>query len=211
MCEGRRPPPMTPVHLVPTGEARTELRFGKSRFIGTAGPAATVGEARALLARLRGEFPDASHHAYAFAVGVGASQTHGMSDDGEPSGTAGRPMLAVVQGSGLGDVVVVATRYFGGSKLGTGGLVRAYSGTVKAVLALLPTAEKVATASVQVALPYEFLARARLLLARAEGQIEAETFGVLVEMQVRLRQDRVEECRLALGELTGGRAKVQEV
>ncbi|MBM3279592.1 MAG: YigZ family protein [Candidatus Handelsmanbacteria bacterium] len=165
---------MTPGHLVPGGESRTELRIGNSRFIGTAGPAATVGEVRALLARLRGEFPDASHHAYAFAVGVGARQTHGMRDDGEPSGTAGRPMLAVVQGSGLGDVVVVATRYFVGSKLGTGGLVRAYSGTAKAVLAFLATSEKVATASVQFSLPYEFLVRAGLLRTRAEGQIETE-------------------------------------
>ena len=89
---------------IPAAEAQVELRFKNSRFIGTAGPAPTVEEARAFIARLREQFPDASHHAYAFAAGFGSSVIHGMSDDGEPAGTAGRPMLAVVQGAGLGDV-----------------------------------------------------------------------------------------------------------
>jgi uncharacterized YigZ family protein len=200
---------MSLICLIPAGEARAELRFKNSLFIGTAGPAPSVGAARALVARLRGEFPDASHHVYAFAVGTGASLTHGMSDDGEPSGTAGRPVLAVVQGSGLGDVVVVITRYFGGTKLGTGGLVKAYGGTAKAVLEVLPRVEKIARVEARLALPYELHARGRLLIGEAEGEIEAEEFGVQVVLRLRLRQDRSAALDRALRELSGGRVRLE--
>ncbi len=200
---------MKPAYWVPSAEARVELRFGNSRFIGVAGPAATVEEARNAVVHLRAEFPDASHHVYAFAVGAGASVTHGMSDDGEPPGTAGRPVLAVVQGSGLGDLVVVVVRYFGGTKLGTGGLVKAYGSTAKALLEVLPTAEKVETVVLRVHLPYEFHARCRLVVARAEGQVEAESFGAEVELLVRLRQDQVESCSAALTDLSAGRVQFE--
>src|ERR671921_1142335 len=92
---------------------------------------------------IRAEMPDAAHHVYAYIVGHGATTTLGMSDDGEPSGTAGRPVMAVLKGSGLGDVALVITRYFGGTLLGTGGLVRAYGDAAKAVLAILPRTEKI--------------------------------------------------------------------
>src|SRR5918912_1103095 len=95
-------------------------------------------------AEIRVEMPDAAHHVYAYIVGHGATTNLGMSDDGEPSGTAGRPVMAVLRGSGLGDVALVVTRYFGGTLLGTGGLVHAYGDAARAVLAALPREEKVA-------------------------------------------------------------------
>ena len=200
---------MSALSLVPAGEARIELRYKNSRFIGTAGPAPSVAEARGLVARLRGEFPDASHQVYAFAVGAGASVTHGMSDDGEPSGTAGRPVLAVVQGSGLGDVVVVITRYFGGTRLGTGGLVKAYGSTAKAVLEVLPRVEKVAVAAVRLVLPYELHARVRLLIGEAEGEIEKEEFGAQITLSLQLRRDRTEALDRVLQELSAGRVRLK--
>src|SRR5438552_3674735 len=115
--------------LIPAGAARTEIRASNSRFIATAG--------------VRAAMPDASHHVYAYIVGHGATTTLSMTDDGEPPGTAGRPVMAVLKGSGLGDVALVITRYFGGTLLGTGGLVRAYGDAAKAVLAILPRAEKI--------------------------------------------------------------------
>jgi uncharacterized YigZ family protein len=115
---------------------------------------------------MRSEFADASHNCFAFLAGPpGSTAQMGMSDDGEPSGTAGRPMLAVLQGSGVGDIAVVATRYYGGTKLGTGGLVRAYAGGVKSVLASLPLREKIAWAPC--AQPYW------VTLSRACAQYEA--------------------------------------
>ena len=128
---------------IPAGPARTEIRASNSRFIASAAPAATVEAARAFIAGVRAEMPDASHHVYAYIVGHGATTTLSMTDDGEPPGTAGRPVMAVLKGSGLGDVALVITRYFGGTLLGTGGLVRAYGDAAKAVLAILPRMEKI--------------------------------------------------------------------
>src|SRR5215216_5950308 len=126
-------------YSVPLDEIRRELVVVNSRFIATLAPVSTIDAARAFLSRIRKEFGDASHNVPAYIIGGGNTVTEYFSDDGEPSGTAGRPALAVLRGSGLGDVVVVVTRYFGGTLLGTGGLVRAYGAAVKAVLALLPS------------------------------------------------------------------------
>src|SRR3954467_13767905 len=129
--------------LIPASSARTEIRASNSRFIASAAPAATVEAARRFIAGVRAEMPDASHHVYAYIVGHGATTTLSMTDDGEPPGTAGRPVMAVLKGSGLGDVALVVTRYFGGTLLGTGGLVHAYGDAAKAVLTILPRAEKI--------------------------------------------------------------------
>jgi uncharacterized YigZ family protein len=125
-----------------------------SRFIATAAPAFTVDEAKAFVSRIKQEFSDASHNVSVYLVGHGQSVIAHCTDDGEPSGTAGRPALAVLQGSGLGDVAVVVTRYFGGTKLGTGGLVRAYGDAVREVLSVLPRAMRVPSYTVSIAVPY---------------------------------------------------------
>src|SRR5690606_5481957 len=141
-------------YKIPAAETRAEIRVSNSRFIATAAPVFSVEEARAFVARVKAEFVDATHNVPAYLVGHGPAVTAHCNDDGEPSGTAGRPALAVLQGSGLGDIAVVVTRYFGGTKLGTGGLVRAYGDAVKAVLEVLPHAQKVATHTVLVEVPY---------------------------------------------------------
>ena len=127
--------------MIPAAEARVETAAGNSRFIATIGPAFTTDEAKAFIARIKAEFADATHNVPAYVIGHGQTTIAHCHDDGEPSGTAGRPMLAVLQGSGLGDVVVVITRYFGGTKLGTGGLVRAYGDAVREALLVVPRAE----------------------------------------------------------------------
>ena len=132
---------------IPARRTRTEIEVLRSRFIATAAPVFSVDEARDFVNSVKDEFADASHNVPAFLVGYGPSVTAHCSDDGEPSGTAGRPALAVLQGSGLGDIAVVVTRYFGGTKLGTGGLVRAYGDAVKAVLAILPLAASASSAA----------------------------------------------------------------
>lgn len=191
---------------VATGVAEVELFFKNSRFIGTAGPAASVDEAKVFIADVRGRFGDASHHCYAFAAGYGATVTHGMSDDGEPSGTAGRPMLAVVQGADIGDVVVVATRYFGGTKLGTGGLVRAYTETAQAALAALPVELKVETALLRIDLSYESYAPCRKRIEEMGACVEREEFAASVVLEVRVEVEAVDPLRSALGDMTAGRA-----
>ncbi|WP_374685796.1 YigZ family protein [Promineifilum sp.] len=190
--------------LIPAAEARAELRVSNSRFIATAAPVFTVEAARGFISRVRAEFPDATHHVPAYVIGHGATTIAHCHDDGEPAGTAGRPALAVVQGSGLGDVAVVVTRYFGGTKLGTGGLVRAYGDAVKEVLAVLPRAAKVATVTAMVEAPYALLERLRLLVAGHGGLALGEEFAAEVTLTARFRAARYPAFAAALQELSQG-------
>lgn len=125
---------------IPRGvDVTTELEVKRSRFITLLRRVDDEAAARALLAEARDIFPDARHHCSAWAISVPDAQPLWHStDDGEPSGTAGRPMLDILLGSGLTDVAAVVVRYFGGTLLGTGGLVRAYSDAVAAALARAP-------------------------------------------------------------------------
>lgn len=194
---------------IPAQEARAEINVLNSRFIASASPAFSVEEARAFINRIKAEFPDASHHVPAFLIGAGASVTAHCSDAGEPAGTAGRPALIVLQGSGLGDVVVVVTRYFGGTKLGTGGLVKAYSEAVKAVLAVLPRAEKVSTHTVMLAFDYTYFERVRQLVAAHYGQVLDEDFGADVTMTARFIVQYLPPFQDVLRELTRGTVQAE--
>jgi len=189
---------------VPAREARTEIQVVNSRFIATAAPVFSVAEAKEFVARIRREFADATHNVPAYVVGHGATVIAHCHDDGEPSGTAGRPALAVLQGSGLGDVAVVVTRYFGGTKLGTGGLVRAYGDAVRAILAELPRAEKVPTHTVLVAMPYSHYERVRHVVQAHGGQILDEEFAADVTIEARLAVERYAAFQAALQELSQG-------
>ncbi len=194
--------------LIPAARVHTELIVSRSRFIATAGPATSVEEARAFIAALRAEMPDANHHVYAYCIGHGATTTLGQSDDGEPSGTSGRPALAVLRGSGFGDAVLVITRYFGGTKLGTGGLVKAYGDAAKAVLAALPREEKIARQTLTVALPYPSYEPVRRLLSGLAGTILEEAFGNEVTLRLELPVARVAEFTRTLGDASAGAARV---
>jgi uncharacterized YigZ family protein len=164
----------------------------------------SVEEAKAFVARIRREFSDASHNVPAYQVGYGSTVTAHCHDDGEPSGAAGRPALAVLSGSGLGDVGVVVTRYFGGTKLGTGGLVRAYGDAVRAVLEALPRAEKVPTHTVLVSTPYPFFERLRLAVEAHKGQILDEEFAADVCLTARFPVESFPPFQAALKEMSNG-------
>lgn len=120
-------------------QARTETEVKRSQFLATLARADDEQQARDVIALVKAEFPDARHHCQAFIVDVADAQPiERSSDDGEPAGTAGMPMLEVLRGAGLGNAVAVVTRYFGGTLLGTGGLVRAYSDAVASALTGAP-------------------------------------------------------------------------
>lgn len=176
-----------------------------SRFITTIGCVERVEETRAFLASVRTEMPDADHHVYAFRVGYGRSVTEGMSDDGEPSGTAGPPVLAVLRGTDIGDVMVVVTRYFGGTKLGTGGLVRAYSEAAREGLRSLPTELKIERALVGLDLPYSLYEPVKRLIAQFEGEIQDETFATEVTLIARFAAASVDDFQRAVIDLSAGK------
>lgn len=180
------------------------MRVSNSRFIATLAPAFSVEEARAFVERVKDEFSDASHNVPAYVIGHGSSVTAHCNDDGEPSGTAGRPALAVLQGSGLGDAAVVVTRYFGGAKLGTGGLVRAYSDAVRAVLEAAPRAEKVPTYTVVVVVPYHLFEQVKLLVEMHNGRILDETFAADVTVTIQFAVEAFPAFQDGLRELSRG-------
>ena len=198
---------MTSPKLIPAEEVRVEMRVSNSRFIATAAPAFGVEEAREFITYIREEFHDASHNVPAFIIGHGSSVVSHCSDDGEPSGTAGRPALAVLQGSGLGDVVVVVTRYFGGTKLGTGGLVRAYGDAVRDVLSAMKRAEKVSTHRVSVSVPYSLFEQTRLLVTSRGGLVIDEKFAADATIEAQFRADDFPPFEEAFRELTHGRLR----
>jgi uncharacterized YigZ family protein len=200
----------SPRYPIPAAESRVETRASNSRFIAIAGYTPTVADARVFIARVRDEFPDASHHVYAYLIGYGASMTAGMSDDGEPGGTAGRPVLAVLRGSGLGDACVVVTRYFGGTLLGTGGLVHAYGDAAKAVLALLPRGEKVERSILTLTAPYALYETTRRLAEDQGALLVDQAFGVDVELRLQIDADRADALMDALVEQTAGTITVRK-
>jgi uncharacterized YigZ family protein len=172
-------------YQIPAKETRAELKVKNSRFICTAAPAFSVEEAKAFVKKIKSEYSDASHNVPAYIIGHGSSVIAHCNDDGEPSGTAGRPALAVLQGSGIGDIAVVVSRYFGGTKLGKGGLVRAYSDSVHAVLDLLPRAERVTTHTIMLETPYTLFERLKLLIPHYQGHILDQDFAAQVTLTIR--------------------------
>lgn len=191
-------------HLVPAQETRVELIVVNSRFIATAAPVFAVEQAKTFISRIKTEFCDASHNVPLYLIGHEPSVIAHCSDDGEPSGTAGRPALAVLRGSGLGNIAVVVTRYFGGTKLGTGGLVRAYSEAVRQVLAALPRAVQIPTHTVLLAVPYPVFERVRLFIQEHHGTILNESFGTDVTLEAQFPIERFAEFTSALLEWSNG-------
>ncbi|WP_110517695.1 YigZ family protein [Herpetosiphon llansteffanensis] len=194
---------MTPTrYQIPANEHEFEQDIKHSRFIATVVHAPTLVDAKQAIATIAARYPDANHNCWAFQIGLGPHAEIGSSDDGEPAGTAGRPMLQVLQGSGIGDIAAVVTRYFGGIKLGTGGLVRAYSGTLQKALNDLPTKEQVIRRTGMVTINYNQYELLRRLLTSFDPLIESEDFASDITLMLALPQDRWQECADAIRELT---------
>jgi uncharacterized YigZ family protein len=196
---------------IPAQRIRTEITVVNSRFLTTVVPVKSVDEAKESLRAIRAEMPDASHHVYAYRIGHANSVIDGMSDDGEPSGTSGPPVLAVLRGSGLGDVLVVVTRYFGGTKLGTGGLVRAYSEAARTGLEATPIELKIARTLVGIEAPYPLFDQIKRLIDSYSGIIEEQDFAANVTLMVRFETRHVIDFNAALVELSAGQVSVIEL
>ncbi len=198
---------MTEQKLIPSRRIETEFIDLNSRFITNAGPVFSVQEAQNFIVWVKEKYSDASHHVPAFLIGHGSSVIAHCSDDGEPSGTAGRPALAVLQGSGLGDIAVVITRYFGGTKLGTGGLVRAYSDSVRQVLEELPLARKVSTTTLMFVVSYSLFESTKIMINNYDGLILDQAFGADVTLSVRLINKHLETFQARMVDLSNGQVE----
>lgn len=194
-------------YQIPKNQQRTSLVVVNSRFLTTVAYSPTVEQAREVLANVRAEMADASHHVYAYRVGYGKSVIEGMSDDGEPSGTAGPPVLAVLRGSDIGDVIVIVTRYFGGTKLGTGGLVRAYSEAARDALNQLVTEEKIEKRLLGVEMPYHFYEQIKRLIDAHHGELTDEQFTTEVALMALFPIEDIAPFTAAVVELTAGQVQ----
>lgn len=199
-------------YQIPAKAHRVEEEIKRSRFITTLGYTPTVEDARAFIEQVSREFADASHNCWAYVVGApGSTGQVGMSDAGEPHGTAGRPMLTVLLHSGVGDICAVVTRYFGGTLLGKGGLVKAYSGGVQLGLDTLPLVEHVPRATMTVVIPYSAVTPLQRLAPEYEVEILSEEFAVDVTFVIKLPEERAPHFQAELTELTNGEALVEVI
>jgi uncharacterized YigZ family protein len=196
---------------VPLNEIRREQIVVNSRFISTLAPVFTVEEARSFITRIKKEFGDASHNVPAYIVGGGNTVTEYFSDDGEPSGTAGKPALAVLRGSGLGDVAVVVTRYFGGTLLGTGGLVKAYTESTQLVVNVVARGRRVPVHVAMLAIPYNLLERVRLLVSRSDGEVVSEDYAADITMTLQFPIHSFEAFQTELLEISAGKLKAEVI
>ncbi|SDG02090.1 YigZ family protein [Desulfovibrio legallii] len=192
----------------PEAPHRTELVIRRSRFVTlcahTPGPAA----ARAFVEAVRRRHADATHNCWAYAAGApGHTAQVGSSDDGEPHGTAGRPMLQVVLYSAVGEVCLVVSRWFGGVKLGTGGLVRAYQDSVRRNLETLPLRERVPQVRLAVTLDYACLDAVRHLLPAYEAVPVAEAYAAQASLTLVLPEEQEAALREALAGASNGQAR----
>ncbi|NCH89912.1 IMPACT family protein [Cronobacter dublinensis] len=191
--------------LVPAAPVIFTEEIKKSRFITLLGHTEGVEAAKAFVAQARADYPDARHYCQAWVAGVpDDSQQLGFSDDGEPAGTAGKPMLAQLMGSGVGEVTAVVVRYFGGVKLGTGGLVKAYGGGVQQALAQLTTTLKVPMTEYTLLCDYAQLAGVEALLAQFNGRVVQSEFQASVALRVALAQTQVAAFSAKLADFSRG-------
>jgi len=194
---------------VPADRARAERTISRSRFICTLARVSTTEEAQGFVREMNAAFADATHNCWAYVVGPpGSTSRIGMSDAGEPHGTAGRPMLTVLLHSGVGDVAAVVTRYYGGTKLGTGGLVKAYGGAVQEALAILERTERVEYVTLRLTLPYAAITTIRRILPAHEATLESESYAESAELEIKLPRAHIDALRTAVLDATAGQARV---
>jgi uncharacterized YigZ family protein len=189
---------------IPTGTARSECVIKRSRFITTLAHAPSPAVAREWVGRLRVEFPVANHHCWAFTAGPPGDQRFiGCSDDGEPRGTAGKPMLQVLRNCGVGEIVAVVTRFFGGTKLGKGGLVKAYTQGVQAALVDLRLTEKRQWSELSLTCGYDQLETVKHICRQFGAHLEDAVYGEGVSLRIAVTPDHCEALTAALPRRAG--------
>ncbi len=188
-----------PSYLIPADICFYEQEIKRSKFLAWLAPVDSPENAKQWIQSIREQYPDARHLCWAYIAGAPNTVLKSMSDDGEPSGTAGKPMLNVLEHSGAGDVAVAVVRYFGGVKLGTGGLARAYSSSVSGVMKQAEYVMKIAMEDVILHFPYAEEAQVRYLLGEVKGTVGDLQYSDLVTLSCRVPTDHFNEFKQSLG------------
>lgn len=196
-------------YQIPRRQSRVRFSVQGYKFIATMAPVESEDAARAVIEAVSGEFRDATHHAYAYRIGSGDDILERSSDDREPSGTAGPPMLQVMQGKNLSDAVVVATRYFGGIKLGVGGLTRAYRDCARQAINEADLILKEPLIKYRLKTSYEDYGAVTRLLESAEGKLVSVSYSESVNLEVTLPLRQAEHFTASFESTTRGRGAIQ--
>lgn len=178
-----------------------------SRFIADASPASSEDRAKTWLTRVSSEFPDATHHCFAFSVEEG--RTERSSDAGEPGGTAGAPILRQIQSSGLTNIIVVVTRYYGGTNLGKGGLIRAYGSAAKAVIEACPRVTHVREALLRIQFDYDDTSPAMRIIERFGARILSSDYSDRSAIDIALPVSDIDGFETEFRDALGGRGSVE--
>ena len=199
-----------PRYPIPAKYLRCEIEVKRSRFIATIEATDTTEAALTFISRIKHEFSDASHNCWAYLIGPpGSTDRIGLSDDGEPHGVAGKPMLTTIQHGGIGDITVVVTRYFGGTKLGKGGMVKAYTQAVKTALEQLETADKIDWVELSIKVDYQFLTNIERALPEFEAELLEKQFAEQICLKLKLPAEHLANLMTRLTDLSSGKIEFQ--
>jgi uncharacterized YigZ family protein len=202
---------VTKSYSIAINDVEDECIINRSRFICYLRPCASIAEAKAMIKELQLLHPQANHHCHAFLTkAADDSQGYGFSDDGEPSGTAGKPMLMALQGGDIGQVCAVVVRYFGGTKLGTGGLQRAYGGCVRQALAFLQAKIKIAMVHKTLACQYSQVDDVLHLLRQVEGEVLTQNYQQEVIFQLAIPAQKLSFMQDKLNTLSAGQLQLYQ-
>jgi len=197
-----------PEYYIPAETVSTVTEIKKSKFITTITAATSKEETFSFFQKIRDKYAGANHNCFAFIVGNPKSPVDiGFSDDGEPSGTAGKPMLGVLQHNNIGNAAVIVTRFFGGTKLGTGGLVRAYSAAVKMAIEKISLDDFIESSRLQVFIPFQFESNVRHLLTTLDLTVLNSKYSEDVLIEIDVPERILDSLRKKINALTKGGAR----
>lgn len=191
-------------------ETSVETKIKGSRFIGQIYKCNSPDKARKILDSIRRKYYDATHHCYAWQTGIDAEMEFKYSDDGEPNGTAGRPIFDQLSGADLTDVIVIVTRYYGGTKLGTGGLTHAYSDSAADAIKKAGNITKYITGNLNLELDFSDYGSVERLIMAQGGKIVESAFEAIVKLRVEIRLSKLGILKDELIDLTSGRIKIAQ-
>jgi len=198
-------------YLIPSDKAESKIDIKKSRFIAKAAFTPTIRAAKDFIREVRENETGYSHAVYAYLIGYGNSVTCGMSDAGEPHGTAGSPVLEVLKGSGIGDITMVVIRYFGGTKLGKGGVVRAYTESAKETLKKLTLIRKIKKIYADISFAYKHFSRIENIISGSGGCILKKQFAVEVYCRIMVPENIYPHVIESIKNLCGGDINIKKV
>ncbi len=196
-------------YLTIRDEHTAKLRVKGSLFIGTASPVSTEAQAQQFIQRISQKYFDATHHCYAYQLGLPPNPLYRVSDAGEPSGTAGMPILSVIRGKGLTNICVVVTRYFGGTKLGKGGLARAYADCTLLVIEQSIIQKNFIVRQLHLDFDYPLISSVMSILSTYQATILESNFDQRAHLVVSLRTSQIENLKRQLLEATSGKIQIQ--